>query len=384
MIQPGSWLGMLGGGQLGRMFTHAAQALGYKVLVLDPDPLSPAGAVADRHLAAAYLDEAALDELARRCAAVTTEFENVPATALDRLARTIPTRPAASAVRIAQDRVAEKSFVVQQGFDVAPYKPLFSESECRGLPAELFPGIVKTARLGYDGKGQVAVASEGAALDAFRALKGQPCVLERKIALEREISVLVSRGADGATAVWPIAENQHRDGILDVSIVPARIGRELELKAQAMGTTIADRLGYVGVLCVEMFVARDGSLLVNEMAPRPHNSGHWTIDGAVTSQFEQQCRALVGAPLGATHAHSAAVMINLLGDIWFESAAGDALREPDWAAVLREPSAKLHLYGKREPRRARKMGHVTLLGETLEARLAAAARVKRAFGIPEN
>ena len=206
MIPPGSWLGMLGGGQLGRMFTHAAQSLGYRVLVLDPDPLSPAGAVADRHVAAGYLDEAALGELASRCAAVTTEFENVPATSLERLARTIPTRPAASAVRITQDRIAEKSFVATQGFAVAPYQPLLGEGDCRGLPAELFPGIVKTARLGYDGKGQVSVASEAATLAAFRALKGQPCVLERRIALEREISVLVARGADGATVVWPIAE----------------------------------------------------------------------------------------------------------------------------------------------------------------------------------
>jgi 5-(carboxyamino)imidazole ribonucleotide synthase len=382
MIPPGSWLGMLGGGQLGRMFTHAAQSLGYRVLVLDPDPLSPAGAVADRHLAAEYLDEAALDELAGRCGAITTEFENVPAAALERLARTIPTRPAASAVRITQDRVAEKTFVAAQGFAVAPFKPLLAEPDCRGLPAELFPGIVKTARLGYDGKGQVSVASEGAVLAAFRALKGQPCVLEQRIALEREISVLVARGADGTTVVWPIAENQHRDGILDVSIVPARIGPELASSARALGTAIADRLGYIGVLCVEMFVARDGSLLVNEMAPRPHNSGHWTIDGAVTSQFEQQCRALVGAPLGATHAHSPAMMINLLGDVWFESQSGDALREPDWAAVLREPSAKLHIYGKHAPRRSRKMGHITFVGDTLEARLAAAARVKQALGIP--
>ena len=382
MIPPGSWLGMLGGGQLGRMFTQAAQTLGYRVLVVDPDPLSPAGAVADRHLQAGYLEEAALDALASRCAAVTTEFENVPAAALERLARSIPTRPGAAAVRVTQDRVAEKTFVAGLGFAVAPFTPLLTESDCKGLPASRFPGIVKTARLGYDGKGQIPVTSEADALEAFRALKGQPCVLEQRIPLEREISVLVARGADGATVVWPIAENQHRDGILDVSIVPARIGEDLAGKARAMGTATAERLDYVGVLCIEMFVARDGSLLVNEMAPRPHNSGHWTIDGAVTSQFEQQCRALVGAPLGATRAHSPAVMINLLGDIWFERATASAPREPDWDAVLREPLAKLHLYGKHEPRRARKMGHVTFVGDSLEARLDAAGRVKAALGIP--
>ena len=382
MISPGAWLGLLGGGQLGRMFAHAAQRLGYRVLVLDPDPGSPTGAVADRHLQAGYTDSAALDELARVCAAVTTEFENVPAAALDRLAGAIPSRPAAAAVRIAQDRVLEKTFLESAGFAVAPFRALSSEADCADLPPGLFPGIVKTARLGYDGKGQVVVHSADEARTAFTNLNAQPCVLERKVALEREISVLIARSVSGATTVWPVAENQHRNGILDITIVPARIDGTLSERAREMGRRIAERLDYVGVLCVEMFVTKDDELLVNEIAPRPHNSGHWTIDAAITSQFEQQCRVLADAPLGSVAAHSSAVMVNLLGDIWFESSDSDSIREPDWPAVLRDANAKLHLYGKREPRRARKMGHVTCVCGTVEAGLGAAARIKQALGIP--
>ena len=383
MIPPGSWLGVLGGGQLGRMFAQAAQSMGYKVLVLDPDPASPAGAVADRHLLAGYADDAALDEIARICAAVTTEFENVPAIALERLAVAIPARPSAAAVRIAQDRVLEKTFLSGHGFAVAPYRALSSEADCAGLPPGLLPGIVKTARLGYDGKGQLVVATEAEVLAAFRNLKGRPCVLEKRIAVALEISVLIGRAPSGACVAWPVAENGHRDGILDRTIVPARIAPALSDYARSIGERVAARLDYVGVLCVEMFVTDDGRLLVNEMAPRPHNSGHWTIDGAITSQFEQQCRAMADAPLGDTAAHSSAVMVNLLGDIWFETPAATALREPDWNAVLADPSAKLHLYGKHEPRRGRKMGHVTCVGGTLESRLARAARIKRILGIPD-
>ena len=382
MIPPGSWLGLLGGGQLGRMFTHAAQRMGYRVLVLDPDAASPTGAVADRHLQAGYTDLAALDEIARVCSAVTTEFENVPAASLERLATTIPSRPSADAVRIAQDRVQEKTFLETNGFAVAPFRALSAAADCTNLPRGLLPGIVKTARFGYDGKGQVVVAHEAEVRAAFDKLDARPCVLEQKVGLEREISVLVARPVSGECAVWPVAENRHRDGILDVTIVPARIAPELSAAARVMGRQIAERLGYVGVLCVEMFVTTDGRLLVNEMAPRPHNSGHWTIDGAVTSQFEQQCRILAEAPLGDVSAHSNAVMLNLLGDIWYSSAESDAIREPDWQAVLDDPTAKLHLYGKREPRRARKMGHVTCICGSVEAGLAAAARIKRALAIP--
>ena len=384
MIPPGSWLGLLGGGQLGRMFTHAAQAMGYKVLVLDPDPLSPAGAVADRHLKAGYSGAAALDELRRVCAAVTTEFENVPAESLERLGADIPARPSARSVRIAQDRILEKTFLADNGFAVAPFQALRDESDCRGLAADLLPGILKTARLGYDGKGQASVGTEQQVVDAFRSLNGQVCVLERRISLEREISVLIARTESGSCSTWPVAENAHRNGILDLTIVPARISETLADLARTIGTQIAERLGYVGVLCVEMFITSDGMLLINEMAPRPHNSGHWTIDGSITSQFEQQCRVMTDAPLGATTALSGAVMVNLLGDIWFASADAREPREPDWKAVLEDPSVKLHLYGKHEPRRARKMGHATFVGGTVGTRLASAARIKRILGIPER
>jgi 5-(carboxyamino)imidazole ribonucleotide synthase len=375
---------MLGGGQLGRMFTHAAQALGYKVLVLDPDTPSPAGAVADRHLLAKHEDPEALDELARVCAAVTTEFENVPAGALERLSRQIPARPSAKAVRIAQNREQEKTFLAGNGFAVAPFRVLNSASDCTGIPPGLLPGIVKTAHLGYDGKGQVRAQTEADVANAFRSLGPRPCVLEQRVALALEISVLVARSASGQTAVWPIAENGHRNGILDISIVPARIPDSLAAHARALGMRVAECLDYAGVLCVEMFVTTDGRLLTNEMAPRPHNSGHWSIDGSFTSQFEQQCRVLAGLPLGDVSQHTPAVMVNLLGDVWYGSDATQAMREPDWGAVLADPRAKLHLYGKEDARRGRKMGHVTCLGNGIDDALETAARVKRVLGIPDS
>lgn len=365
------------------MFSHAAQALGYKVLVLDPDTLSPAGAVADRHLLAKYEDPDALDELARICAAVTTEFENVPAGALERLARQIPARPSAPAVRIAQDREQEKTFLAGNGFAVASFRVLKSASDCTGIPPGLLPGIVKTARLGYDGKGQVHVQTEADVARAFRGLHEQHCVLEQRVTLALEISVLVARSASGAAAVWPVAENGHRNGILDVSIVPARIPDALATEARAVGLRLAERLDYIGVLCVEMFVTADERLLINELAPRPHNSGHWSIDGSLTSQFEQQCRVLAGLPLGDTSQHTPAAMVNVLGDVWYGSPAALAPRDPDWGAVLADPRAKLHLYGKQDARRGRKMGNVTCLGDRLDDAVAAAARVKRVLGIPD-
>lgn len=383
MIPPGSWLGILGGGQLGRMFTHAAQSLGYRVLVLDPDPLSPAGAVADRHLRAEYENYDALEELARVCAAVSTEFENVPAGALEQLARRIPARPAAHAVRIAQDREQEKNFLVRNGFAVAPFRVLNSTSDCADIVPELLPGIVKTARMGYDGKGQFNVRTNAEVAMAFDQLHAQTCVLEQRIPLALEIAVLVARSAAGRIAVWPIAENAHRNGILDVSIVPARISDALAMEARTTGIRVAECLEYAGVLCVEMFVRSDGRLLINEIAPRPHNSGHWSIDGAVTSQFEQQCRVLADLPLGDTAQHTLTVMINLLGDIWYDAPGLETAREPDWSGVLADPRAKLHLYGKQQARRGRKMGHVCCLGNSIDESLAAASRVKRTLGIPD-
>ena len=379
-IPPGAWLGLLGGGQLGRMFCMAAQSLGYRVVVLDPGSEGPAASVADRHIAAGYLDARALDELAGLAAAATTEFENVPAASLDFLAHTARVTPSAASVAIAQDRISEKMFLSGNGFAVAPFAVLRGEQDVDGIDsARLLPGIVKSARFGYDGKGQASVGTVDEVRAAWRNMNAQACVLERRIALACEVSVIVARNERGDTCTWPVSENRHRDGILDVSIVPARVDGGLAARARDIAHGVAGALDYRGVLCVEMFVSRDGELLVNEIAPRPHNSGHFTIDACVTSQFEQQARVLADLPLGDTRQHTPAVMVNLLGDIWFD---GDTLREPGWSEVLKHSSAKLHLYGKAEARRGRKMGHVTCLGETLPAALATAREIKLALGVP--
>ena len=381
MVPPGAWLGLLGGGQLGRMFCMAAQSLGYKVAVLDPGSESPAGSVADRHIVADYLDPDALATLRELCQGATTEFENVPAAALEFLARELRVTPGAASVAIAQDRVSEKTFVSGHGFPVAPFAILREAADVARLDSDLLPGIVKSARFGYDGKGQIRVRTQDDVGNAFGAMDAA-CVLERLIDLAGELSVIVARDDSGNVATWPVAENQHRNGILDMSIVPARVDGEVAREARAMATALAAALDYRGVLCVELFIARGDGLLVNEIAPRPHNSGHYTIDACVTSQFEQQARVLAGLPMGDTRQHTPAVMLNVLGDVWFASADTSA-REPDWAHVLAHPQAKLHLYGKREPRRGRKMGHVTCLGATLDEALATAQAVKRALGIPE-
>ncbi len=380
-IAPGGWLGLLGGGQLGRMFCLAAQSLGYKVVVLDPAAGGPAASVAERHIAAGYLDAKGLAELAQAAPATTTEFENVPAAALDFLANSVRVAPAASSVAIAQDRISEKTFLRGNGFAVAPFAVLRTEADFATLSDDLFPGIVKSARLGYDGKGQASVNDVDATRAAWRALGSTPCVLERRVALVCEISVVVARDASGALATWPATENRHRDGILDVSIAPARLDTARVAAAREIATGVASALAYCGVLCVEMFVTDDDELLVNEIAPRPHNSGHYTIDACVTSQFEQQARVLAGLPFGDTRQHTPAVMVNLLGDIWFDDATATTPREPDWNAVLRHPAAKLHLYGKAQPRRARKMGHVTCLGATIDDALATARTIRRDLGI---
>lgn len=380
-ILPGDWLGMLGGGQLGRMFCHAAQSLGYKVAVLDPDPLSPAGAVADLHIHAAYDDATALDELAARCRAVTTEFENVPAATLESLAQRCLVRPGAQAVAIVQDRIREKAFLSASGVPVAPYQPIKTAEDLASAPDQLFPGILKAARLGYDGKGQARVNSRANAVRAFQELGSKPCVLEAMLPLASEISVVLARGADGSTVVYPSASNEHRDGILAVSTVDAaHAGDSLSRQAGEAALRIAHELQYVGVLCVEFFVLQDGSLVANEIAPRPHNSGHYTMNASVASQFEQQARATAGLPLADTGILCSVVMLNLLGDLWFDPASAD-MREPDWASVLAVPGAQLHLYGKSEARRGRKMGHVNVLGATLEQAQERAASVARVLGL---
>ena len=370
MISPGSMLGLLGGGQLGRMFTMAAQSMGYRVMVLDPGVQSPAGSVADEHLRADYLNLEALRTMSSRCAAATTEFENVPAESLDFLARHTVVSPSAQAVAIAQDRIREKTFLADNGLNVAPFAVIAGHADlddARLIP--LLPGVLKIARMGYDGKGQVRVSTPGEVRMAFASLGGKPCVLEKFLALECEVSVVVARGFDDSVVTFPVAENQHARGILDVSIVPARIPASLADDARRAAIRVAERLDYRGVLCVEFFVVNGGGLVVNEIAPRPHNSGHYTIDACVTSQFEQQARVLCRLPLGDTSAHCPAVMVNLLGDLW---AAG----EPRWEHVLRHARAKLHLYGKSEARPGRKMGHYTVLAEDVGQALATATKIK--------
>ena len=364
-----SWLGVMGGGQLGRMFAHAAQAMGYKVAVLEPSATCPAGHAADHLLCADYDDPAALDELAAQCVAVTTEFENVPAGSLAHLAERIVTAPAAECVAIAQDRIAEKRFFTQcagqSGVLPAPYCEILSVEDLDAVTEALLPGILKTVRMGYDGKGQARVSTRQQLRDAFENLRGVPCVLEKMLPLAYEISVLAARGADGEAVVYPIAENVHRDGILFTTVVPGpNVSPECAEKAQDAALSIIAQLGYVGVLCIEFFVLQDGSLVVNEMAPRPHNSGHYTIDACVTSQFAQQVRAMAGLPLGDPRQHSPAVMLNILGDIWFASDDSQP-QEPCWDKVLALPGANLHLYGKDDPRPGRKMGHVTFVAPTL-------------------
>ena len=376
-------LGVLGGGQLGRMFVHAAQVQGYRVVVLEPDAGSPAGAAADRHLARPYLDRPALDELARTCLAVTTEFENVPASALRHLAAACPVAPPADAVEVCQHRLREKACFVQAGVPCAPHAEVASAADAQqaGLSA-LLPGILKTVSLGYDGKGQAAVAQLADLPGAWAALGGVPCVLEKRLSLRCEISVIVARSADGQIVHLPVQQNLHRQGVLAVTQVPAPdVSSDTAALAVALAERLALALQYVGVLCIEFFVLEDGSLVANEMAPRPHNSGHYSIDACDVSQFDLQVRTLAGLPLVAPRLHSPAVMLNLLGELWFdESGAGKArARTPDWASVLALPGTRLHLYGKAEPRRGRKMGHLTVTAVTAaEARataLQAAARL---------
>ncbi len=372
MIRPPATLGMLGGGQLGRYFVAAAHELGYGVWVLDPDVDSPAGRIADRHLVAGYDDHRALELLAGACPAVTTEFENVPASTLTALAAVTRVRPAAAAVAVCQDRLAEKAFLAAGGFPHGPFAPIADERDLLAADPALFPGVLKVARLGYDGKGQAVVGDPAEAAAAFDRSGREPSVLEQQLPLEREVSVVLARGEDGDVRCFPLAENRHVRGILDTTIVPARVTAALRSEGERIATRIAHELGYVGTMAVELFVS-GGRLLVNEMAPRPHNSGHVTLDACVTDQFEQQVRALCGLPLGDPQAHAAAVMVNLLGDLWSDG------REPDWSTLHAIPGLQLHLYGKREPRPGRKMGHFTVLGQdpapVLEVALAARATI---------
>jgi 5-(carboxyamino)imidazole ribonucleotide synthase len=334
--------------------------MGYQVTVLDPDQNSPAGNIADVHLCANYDDAHALKQMADTCQAVTTEFENVPATTLEQLAQATTVHPSAQSVAIAQNRVLEKNFIRDAGLPVAPFVVI---QQVADLPADgdaIYPAILKVARFGYDGKGQARVKNQAEAFAAFASFKQEVCVLEHMLPLDLEVSVVLARDVHGNIAAFPTAENSHLNGILDVSIVPARCSEVIKANAQELAKKLAKELNYVGVLGVEFFVVGT-QLLVNEIAPRPHNSGHYTIDACVTNQFEQQVRVTAGLPLGDAHLHSEAVMVNILGDSWVDG------KNPDWHKAFAHPNLKLHLYGKHEPRKARKMGHFTVIGKDKEA-----------------
>jgi 5-(carboxyamino)imidazole ribonucleotide synthase len=368
------------------MFIHEAQSLGYKACVLDPDPLSPGGAVAEKHLCADYGDEKALSEMANLCAAVSTEFENVPAKTLDYFQdKGIFVAPMGQCVSIAQDRVLEKEFLQQcalsSGIGPVPYCVIQSQDDLSIVPSQLFPGILKTARMGYDGKGQTNVANANELALAWQEFGGDVCVFEKKMPLAFEVSALVVRAHDGESTAYPIAENVHRNGILHTSTVPSpSLAKhpELSKKIIAASFEIAKKMEYVGVLCVEYFVLTDGSVVVNEIAPRPHNSGHYTMDACVTSQFEQQVRAMARLPLGDVTLMEPVAMLNILGDVWFDQ---NKVIEPAWHHVLAHPSAKLHLYGKTTPKIGRKMGHINCLGKGIQEAKDACIAVAHDLGI---
>ncbi|MCS7263848.1 MAG: 5-(carboxyamino)imidazole ribonucleotide synthase [Armatimonadetes bacterium] len=357
-ILPRSTIGIFGGGQLGRMASIAAKRMGYRVIVLDPTPDCPAGQVADDEITAPYDDIEAAKKLANQCHVVTSEFENVPAETLEAIESIVPVRPSSRVLRVAQNRIAEKNFLAQNGFPVPKFRPILSSDDLKEAIKEIScPAILKTATGGYDGKGQRKIERKEDAERAWASLGHAECVLEEFVFLEREVSVIVARNLKGEEAVYPVAENTHSNHILDTSVMPAPIDAQLAKRAQELAMAIARALDVVGLLCVEMFVSADGRLLVNELAPRPHNSGHQTFDAAVTSQFEQLIRAICNLPLGSTELYRPVAIANLLGDLW-------QIGEPNWLAALEMPDVKLHLYGKAEARPGRKMGHLTATGKT--------------------
>ena len=371
-ILPNAMLGILGGGQLGRMFTMAARAMGYRVTVLDPDPDSPAGGLADVHICSKYDDPGALQMLVDTCAAVTTEFEHVPAESMRFLQSRMRVSPSAECVAIAQDRIKEKRYISGAGLGVAPFLTIEKADDLAQDMSSHLPGILKIARLGYDGKGQIHVKTADEAKAAWEQMGSKACVLEKMLDLKIEISVIVTRSSATEVNTFPVAENQHESGILDISIVPARVPEAIAEQARQMALKLAQALDYIGVVAVEFFVLQDNTLLINEIAPRPHNSGHYTIDACLTSQFEQQVRAMCALPPGDTHLLSPVAMVNLLGDIWRDD-------EPAWDKLLSQPNAKLHLYGKREARIGRKMGHFNVLADNADSALQQAVALKDAL-----
>ena len=375
-ILPGATVGVLGSGQLGRMFAIAARRMGYRVHTFSPDTDTPTGQVADLEVVGAYDDLDAVRQFARNVSVVTFEFENVPAVTAAAAEEFAPVRPGGNVLHVTQHRLREKTFLSQNGFPVTPFRKVKSVEDLRDALRELgLPSILKTAGFGYDGKGQTMLTSLAQGEEAIAAVKGQEMILEAFVDFEREVSVVAARGADGSFAHWGLIENTHRHHILDLSVCPANVSPALVKKAVEITRAILDKLEVIGVLCVEFFVKGSGELIVNELAPRPHNSGHLTVDAHVTSQFEQQLRAVCGLPLGSTRLLRPAAMVNLLGDLWEQG-------EPNWIEALLHPEVKLHLYGKAEARAGRKMGHLTVLGETPESAAQLAMQSRAALNDP--
>jgi len=366
MILPGATIGVLGGGQLGRMFVVAARTMGYKTVVLDSDKNSPAGLIADHHICAGYEDLTGLKEMAELCDAVTTEFENVPAASLRILSESCFVSPSAEAVEIAQNRGREKAYALQAGLETAPFKTILSATDiAEAIEVTDFPAILKLSSLGYDGKGQAIVRSIEEVKEKFNEFGSVECVLEKMLDLKQEVSVILGRNADGDVSVFPVSENVHVNGILHTSTVPAKVSEQLTAQAQEQAMALANSMNYVGILAVEFFITGNDRLIFNEMAPRTHNSGHYTLDATVTSQFEQQVRTLCGLPTGDGRLTSPVVMVNMLGDLW----------PVQWTAIVNQSNIKLHLYGKEDARPGRKMGHYNVLSETSEMALETAEQV---------
>ena len=369
-ILPGATLGVLGGGQLGRMFCVAARTMGYRVVVLDPDPHCGAGHIADLHICADYTDQIALQEMAAQCDAITLEFENIPSESVRFVADKTTVYPVAESLEIAQNRDLEKQFAQKAGLQPAPYMAIRQESDLqKAADAVGFPAILKSNTMGYDGKGQYVVNNFSELGDAYAAAGKVDCVLEKKIDIRCEVSAIVARNAAAEMASFPVSENQHRNGILHMSIVPARVSDEIAQLAIENASLLADAMSYVGILAVEFFVSDDNKLYFNEMAPRPHNSGHYTRDACVTSQFEQQVRMMCGLKPGDTRLMSPVVMVNMLGDLW----------PPDWLSIFTRNNVKLHLYGKTEARPGRKMGHFNVLAVDVGSALMEAESVFNAL-----
>lgn len=365
-VLPGATLGVLGGGQLGRMFCVAARTMGYRVVVLDPDPVCGAGLIADEHIQADYTNQSALDEMAKKCDVITLEFENIPSQSVRFIADKTTVFPVAESLEIAQNRDLEKQFAQKVGLLPVPYSTLLKECDLQPAADAIgFPAILKSNTLGYDGKGQFVVNNFAELDAAFKEVGRVDCVLEKKINIRCEVSAIVARNAHAELASFPVSENQHRNGVLHMSIVPARVSDEITQLAIKNASIMADAMSYVGILAVEFFVSDDNVLYFNEMAPRPHNSGHYTKDACVTSQFEQQVRMMCGLSPGDTRLMSPVVMVNMLGELW----------PPKWNDIFAQTNIKLHLYGKTEARTGRKMGHFNVLAEDVESALETAQRV---------